>query len=241
MLHLPSTKVASSEGEDVYWASREGDTDPSAALQNHLQVNQPSEASHLFAYRIKNACRLLTKSKFLEKVEKAACAASLELLQGHGIWISSTLEYLLQGVPFDVMKAQGHWARDSFLLYLWKHAVIIAPCQACPAQNFHLVHHAPSALACLPPPSTGTHCQVSPAAPSLPSLGVLSLTCRVINFLTGWVSKHIPIKYHAIREYVEAGAITLVRTPTGEMLADGLTKSLPKASFDLLVNGLGFA
>jgi hypothetical protein len=29
--------------------------------------------------------------------------------------------------------------------------------------------------------------------------------------------------------------------PTGEMLADGLTKSLPRASFDLMVNGLGFA
>jgi len=62
-----------------------------------------------------------------------------------------------------------------------------------------------------------------------------------LNPVTGRWSKHIPIKYHAIREYVEAGAITLVCTPTGEMLADGLTKSLPKASFDLLVNGLGFA
>src|SRR6266702_53481 len=62
-----------------------------------------------------------------------------------------------------------------------------------------------------------------------------------LNPVTGRWSKHIPIKYHAIREYVEAGAITLVRTPTGEMLADGLTKSLPKASFDVLVNGLGFA
>ena len=62
-----------------------------------------------------------------------------------------------------------------------------------------------------------------------------------LNPVTGRWSKHIPIKYHAIREYVEAGAITLVRTPTGKMLADGLTKSLPKASFDLLVNGLGFA
>ncbi len=36
VLHLPSTKAANSEGEDVYWATQEGDTDPSAALQNHL-------------------------------------------------------------------------------------------------------------------------------------------------------------------------------------------------------------
>ncbi len=134
VLHLPSTKAANSEGEDVYWASQEGDTDPSAALQNHLRVNQPSEASHLFAYRVKNARRPLTKSKFLEKVERAARAAGLEPLQGHGIRIGSTLEYLLRGVPFDVMKAQGRWAGDSFLLYLRKHAVIIAPyIQAKPA------------------------------------------------------------------------------------------------------------
>jgi hypothetical protein len=62
-----------------------------------------------------------------------------------------------------------------------------------------------------------------------------------LNPVTGRRSKHIDIKYHTIREYVEAEVIHLVRTPTGEMLADGLTKSLPRASFDLMVNGLGFA
>jgi hypothetical protein len=62
-----------------------------------------------------------------------------------------------------------------------------------------------------------------------------------LNPVTGRRSKHITIKHHAIREYVEAEVIDLVQTPTGEMLADGLTKSLPRASFDLMVNGLGFA
>ena len=60
------------------------------------------------------------------------------------------------------------------------------------------------------------------------------------NPITGRRSKHISIKHHAIREYVAKQAVELVRTPTGEMLADGLTKSLPKTSFDNLVNGLGF-
>ena len=60
------------------------------------------------------------------------------------------------------------------------------------------------------------------------------------NPITGRRSKHIAIKHHAIREYVAKQAVELVRTPTGEMLADGLTKSLPKTSFDDLVNGLGF-
>ncbi|KAH9056236.1 hypothetical protein EDB87DRAFT_1540129, partial [Lactarius vividus] len=51
----------------------------------------------------------------------------IEPLQGHGIRIGSTLEYLLRGMPFDVMKAKGQWAGDSFLLYLQKHAIIITP------------------------------------------------------------------------------------------------------------------
>jgi hypothetical protein len=56
-----------------------------------------------------------------------------------------------------------------------------------------------------------------------------------LNPVTGRHSKHIAIKHHAIREYVEAEVIDLVQTPTGEMLADSLTKSLPRASFDLMV------
>jgi len=142
VLHLPKTKAAGSEGEDVYWATQEGDTDPTVALQNHLRVNQPSEASHLFAYRVKHARRPLTKAKFLERVGKAARAAGLEPLQGHGIRIGSTLEYLLRGVPFDVMKAQGRWAGDSFLLYLRKHAVVIAPyIQAAPVLHESFIRY----------------------------------------------------------------------------------------------------
>ena len=95
VLHLPRTKAAGSEGEDIYWAAQVGDTDPIAALVQHLRVNQPSEASHLFAYKATNTRCPLTKSKFLERVEAAAHAAGLEPLQGHGIRIGSTLEYLL--------------------------------------------------------------------------------------------------------------------------------------------------
>ena len=138
VLHLPRTKSAGSEGEDVYWASQEGGTDPTKALAQHLRVNQPSGTSHLFAYKAVHARRPLTKAKFVERVAKAAQAAGLEPLQGHGIRIGSTLEYLLRGVPFEVMKTKGHWAGDSFQLYLRKHAVIIAPyIQAAPVhENF---------------------------------------------------------------------------------------------------------
>ena len=126
VLHLPRTKV-SVQGEDVYWAMQDGDTDPVAALKHHQQLNSPPENGHLFAYHHIKGYRPLTKTKFLERVGTAARAAGLEPLQGHGIRIGATLEYLLRGVPFDVMKAKGRWASDAFHLYLTKHAQIMAP------------------------------------------------------------------------------------------------------------------
>ena len=145
VLHLPRTKMVGSEGEDVYWATQGDETDPTAALQSHLQINQPTDASHLFAYwanSARHSRKPLTKAKFLERVSKAARAAGLEPLQGHGIRIGSTLEYLLRGVPFDVMKAKGRWAGDSFLLYLRKHAVIIAPyIQAAPSTHENFIRY----------------------------------------------------------------------------------------------------
>ena len=79
----------------------------------NMLVNQPSEASHLFTYKATNTRRLLTKPKFLERVEAATHTAGLKPLQGHSIRIGLTLEYLLQGIPFDVMKTQGRWVGDS--------------------------------------------------------------------------------------------------------------------------------
>ena len=37
------------------------------------------------------------------------------------------MEFLLWGVPFDVMKALGCWLSDTFMLYLHQHVTIIAP------------------------------------------------------------------------------------------------------------------
>ena len=47
-----------------------------------------------------------------------------------------------------------------------------------------------------------------------------------LNPVTGRRSKHIDIKHHVIREYIEKNQISLIRTPTTEMVADGFTKSL---------------
>ena len=59
------------------------------------------------------------------------------------------------------------------------------------------------------------------------------------NPVTGRRSKHIPIKHHAICEYVENGSIDLVRMPTAEMLTDGLTKLHTRACLTDFISGLG--
>ncbi|KIK74468.1 hypothetical protein PAXRUDRAFT_175626, partial [Paxillus rubicundulus Ve08.2h10] len=68
----------------------------------------------------------LTK-KFLSVLAGAAKKAGIKPLHGHSIRIGSTLEYLLRNIPFDVVKVKGRWASDSFLVYLRRHAQILAP------------------------------------------------------------------------------------------------------------------
>lgn len=133
VFHLPRTKT-STEGEDVSFTRQNGISDPEVAFLHHLEVNNPPVGGALFAYRHKNSHRPLTKSKFINCLAQAARDAGLDPLQGHGIRIGSTLEYLLQNVPFEVVKTKGRWASDAFQLYLWKHAQIMAPfMQATPA------------------------------------------------------------------------------------------------------------
>src|SRR5712671_2294668 len=50
-----------------------------------------------------------------------------------------------------------------------------------------------------------------------------------LNPVTGRRSKHIEIRHHVLREYLESRQISLIRTPTAEMVADGFTKSLLRA------------
>jgi hypothetical protein len=123
---IPQTKT-SRVGEDVSFAQQNGPSDPEQALLQHLRINEPPPGCALFSYRFKNGHRPLTKQKFITRLAQAARAAGLDPLQGHGIRIGSTLEYLLRNVPFDVVKTKGRWASDAFQLYLRKHAQIMAP------------------------------------------------------------------------------------------------------------------
>ena len=52
-------------------------------------------------------------------------------------------------------------------------------------------------------------------------------------------TKHIDIPYHFVPESVQDGAIILKYVTTGEMIADILTKPLPKCTFQKVVIDLG--
>ena len=52
-------------------------------------------------------------------------------------------------------------------------------------------------------------------------------------------SKHIDVKYHFVRQSVDNGETLIIYCPTEEMLADPLTKALPKVHFEYLRSKLG--
>ncbi|KIK73354.1 hypothetical protein PAXRUDRAFT_178672, partial [Paxillus rubicundulus Ve08.2h10] len=125
-IRIPETKTTKT-GKDIFYAEQSNLSDPKAALENHFTINDPLSHHHLFAYKVKEKCQPLMKDKFMEWINFAAKKASLNLMQGHGLGIGWTLEYLLRGVSFEVVKSMGRWSSNAFALYLCKHAMIMAP------------------------------------------------------------------------------------------------------------------
>jgi len=143
---LPRTKT-SIDGEDVYWAKQNGSTDPQTTIFNHFEINKPEDEGPLFAYQTHSGPKPLTKTKFLQTLNLAATQAGLQPCKGHGIRIGATLEYLLRRVPFEVVKVKGRWASNAFVLYLRRHAQVLAPfMQAVPEVHEELLRIT------LPPP-----------------------------------------------------------------------------------------
>lgn len=127
VLFIPWTKVAKEKGERIFWAEQEGIIDPQAALANHLKVNNPTNDEHLFSFEIKGKRRPMSRNVFIRRMKRAISNAGLPNLTGHGLRVGATLEYLLKGTPFDVVKAKGRWQSDAFRGYLRKHAQVMAP------------------------------------------------------------------------------------------------------------------
>ncbi|KAG2338396.1 hypothetical protein BDR05DRAFT_978145 [Suillus weaverae] len=115
IFHLPRTKT-SFIGKDVYWAAQPGLSDHHTALIAHLTINQPSPSKALFSW-----------GELMKCVQKASDNLGMGSLKAHGLQIGGTLEYLLCGVPFENVKTMGRWGSDTFVGYLWKHALVMAP------------------------------------------------------------------------------------------------------------------
>lgn len=125
---LPWTKMSAGEGESVQCARQDGLVDPFFALDNHLEVNPGLPSDHLFAWKhIDGSLHPLSRKKFLSRISTLAKAHNLPNIKGHSLRIGGTLEYLLRGVPFEVVQSHGRWAGQAFTLYLRKHAMILAP------------------------------------------------------------------------------------------------------------------
>jgi hypothetical protein len=61
----------------------------------------------------------------------------------------------------------------------------------------------------------------------------------VLNPVTRRRSKHIPIRYHAIRGYIKNQQLEVISMPTEDMLANGLTKPFEQIKLTNFVSGLG--
>lgn len=96
----PSDEIKSKR-EEVNWARQDGPSNPLSAFDKHLETYRP-----------------LTRQTFIMHLNKVAKAAGLDPIHSHGIRIGAMLEYLLRGIPFDVMKVKGWWASNTFQLYL---------------------------------------------------------------------------------------------------------------------------
>ena len=143
VIFIPWTKASKERGEKIFWAKQNGIIDPQGALANHLKVNNPPTEGHLFAFKHKDGMRPMTRSIFLTRINKIISDQKMPKLLGHGIRVGSTLEYLLRGVPFDVVKAKGRWQSEAFKGYLRKHAQIMAPyMQADPRTHETFVRYA---------------------------------------------------------------------------------------------------
>ena len=49
-------------------------------------------------------------------------------------------------------------------------------------------------------------------------------------------TRHMDIRYHFVRDYIEDGTVTVKYCPTQQMLADIMTKMMPKPTFTRLRN-----
>nr|GFD25865.1 retrovirus-related Pol polyprotein from transposon TNT 1-94 [Tanacetum cinerariifolium] len=68
------------------------------------------------------------------------------------------------------------------------------------------------------------------------SKSAIAISCNLVQHSR---TKHIAVRYHFIKEYVEKGTIELFFVKTDYQLADIFTKALPTDRFNYLVRRVG--
>lgn len=69
----------------------------------------------------------------------------------------------------------------------------------------------------------------------------LSATQLSTNLVFHSRMKHLALAFYFIREQVKKGTLRVVHVPTGDQLADFLTKSLSRPRLDLLLSKIGLS
>jgi len=88
-------------------------------MQNHLTLNNFSDNTHLFQHQWKGTSQPMSKAIFLTQIWKALTDAKRGPLTEHLLRIGGTLEYLLRGIDFPVVRVKGRWASETvFMGYL---------------------------------------------------------------------------------------------------------------------------
>jgi hypothetical protein len=121
-------------GEDIMVCRQHGPSDAISTLLLHLSVNIFNNDLPIFSYHTARSLQFLTWAKFLEHCNQIWSHHGLPSSLGHSFCISRTTEFLMSGVPPDIVKSMGHWSSDSFLHY-WRLLEVVIPLHA------ELLHH----------------------------------------------------------------------------------------------------
>jgi len=152
--HLPFTKISKSCGEDIVICRQNNFSNPISTISIHLSINQVLANLPLFSYHSEKGWHCLTRKRFLACCNSIWSFHNIPTTSGHSFHIRGTTEFLLAGVPPNVVKTLSCWSSDAFLHY-WH------------------------SLNCLTP----LHIESLPVMPSARGLGVLPLShsCSIVS------------------------------------------------------------
>lgn len=129
ILNYPWTKTKGFTGEQSILNRQQGATDPIAALENHLKVNDIPAHLPLFSFHVASGWQCMTKAKLLHICNAVWTTHDIPRITGHSFRIGGTTELLQAGVSPAIVQVMGRWSSDAFLRY-WRHLDIIIPLHA---------------------------------------------------------------------------------------------------------------